>query len=148
MIFMFDMIAHRLFIGSVQCLCASCICILCLYSVFFHLLFLFYSTILLPYFPVFFLCIHACTPMCATSSLAIRLEVSILGGPYIFGGPYLFGDLHLFGGVFDRLGLDHPDTSIPAASKMVPLIFRDQNYVSSAIHFVCVYTPCLYTRYT
>jgi len=31
---MFDILAHRLFIGSVQCLCASC------------------------------LCIHACTPMC------------------------------------------------------------------------------------
>jgi len=38
---MFDIIAHRLFIGSVQCLCASWLCILCLYSVFFHLLFLF-----------------------------------------------------------------------------------------------------------
>ncbi len=25
---------------------------------------------------------------------------------------------------------------------------RDQNYVSGDIHFVCVYTPCLYTRYT
>ena len=25
---------------------------------------------------------------------------------------------------------------------------RDQNYVSNAIHFVCVYTPCLYIRYT
>jgi hypothetical protein len=38
--------------------------------------------------------------------------------------------------------------SIPAASKMAPLIFRDQNYVSRDLHFVCVYTPCLYTRYT
>jgi hypothetical protein len=28
------------------------------------------------------------------------------------------------------------------------LIFRDQNYVSNAINFVCVYTPCLYTQYT
>ena len=45
-------------------------------------------------------------------------------------------------------GLDHPDTSIPTASLMAPLIFRDQNYVSRDIHFVCVYTPCLYTRYT
>ena len=29
--------------------------------------------------------------------------------------------------------LDHPDTSIPAASKMAQLIFRDQNYVSSCV---------------
>jgi len=41
-----------------------------------------------------------------------------------------------------------PLTSLPAASKLAQLIFRDQNYVSSAIHFVCVYTPFLYTRYT
>ena len=27
-------------------------------------------------------------PLCATSSLAIRLEGSIFGGPYIFGGTY------------------------------------------------------------
>ena len=26
---MFDILAHRLFIGSVQCLCASCLCTLC-----------------------------------------------------------------------------------------------------------------------
>jgi hypothetical protein len=34
------------------------------------------------------------------------------------------------------------------ATKMAQLFFRDQNYVSSAIHFVCVYTLRLYTRYT
>jgi hypothetical protein len=28
------------------------------------------------------------------------------------------------------------------------LILRDQNYASSATHFVYIYTPCLYTRYT
>jgi hypothetical protein len=94
MIFMFDTVTsclpfyfpHRLFIGSVQCLCASCICILWLYSVFSHLLFLFF---LVHTSCVFFLCIHACT-LCATSSLAIRFEGSIFGGSYIFGGTYLF----------------------------------------------------------
>ena len=44
-------------------------------------------------------------------------------------------------------GLDHPDTSIPAASKMAQLIFRDQNYVSSAIHFICVYTMSIHLIY-
>ena len=44
-------------------------------------------------------------------------------------------------------GLDHPDTSIPAASKMALLIFRDQNYVSSAIHFICVYTMSIHLIY-
>jgi hypothetical protein len=40
-------------------------------------------------------------------------------------------------------------TSLPdAPKKLAKLIFRDQNYVSSAIHFVCVYTPCLCARYT
>ena len=85
MIFMFDIIAHILFIGNVQCLCASCIYILCLYSVFFQL-FLFYSIILLAYFSS--VSMHA--PLCATSSLTIRLERSILGSQYIFGGTYQF----------------------------------------------------------
>ena len=44
-------------------------------------------------------------------------------------------------------GLDHPDTSIPGASKMAQLIFRDQNYVSSAIHFICVYTMSIHLIY-
>ncbi|MFN9902154.1 MAG: hypothetical protein ACK55Z_25905, partial [bacterium] len=69
------------------------------------------------------------------------MEGSIFGGPYIsggpyifggpisvFGGPYIFGGLYLSGGLY--LFEDYPDTSIPAASKMAPLIFRDQNYVS------------------
>ena len=77
MISMFDIIAHRLFIGSIHVtstcigpnsprlipklslsLCASCICILCLYSVFFHLLFLFiphaYFLRIFPLYP----CMH------------------------------------------------------------------------------------------
>ena len=44
-------------------------------------------------------------------------------------------------------GLDHPDTSIPGASKMAQLIFRDQNYVSSAIYFICVYTMSIHLIY-
>ena len=78
---------------------------------------------------------------------------------YLAGHLYLEGHIYLEGHLYLKTyiclegsslvyGLDHPDTSIPAASKMAQLIFRDQNYVSSAIHFVCVYTPCLYTRYT
>ena len=55
---------------------------------------------------------------------------------------FFFFSAFLFG------GMDHPDTSIPAASKMAQLIFRDHNYVSSTIHFACIYTPCLYARYT
>ena len=43
-------------------------------------------------------------------------------------------------------GLDHPDTSIPAASKMAQVIFRDQNYVSSDIHFVwSIYTMSIHS---
>jgi hypothetical protein len=74
-------------------------------------------------------------------------SVFVLWRALYLEGP-IFGDLYLFGGVFARLSLDHPDTSIPAASKKATLIFRDQNYVFRDIHFVCVYTPCLYTRYT
>ena len=66
---------------------------------------------------VFVLCVFFFTP--------IRLEGSIFGGPYISGGPYIFGGLYLYGGLY--LFEDYPDTSIPAASKMAPLIFRDQN---------------------
>ena len=44
-------------------------------------------------------------------------------------------------------GLDHPETSMPAASKMAQLIFRDQNYVSSAIHFISVYTMSMHLIY-
>ena len=83
--------------------------------------------------------------------------------PCVWRALYLEGHIHLAGHIsldayiclegsslVSRFvyGLDHPDTSIPTASKMAPLIFRDQNYVSRDIHFVCVYTPCLYTRYT
>jgi hypothetical protein len=32
-------------------------------------------------------------------------------------------------------------TPLPPATKMAQLMFRDQKYVSSAIHFVYVYTP-------
>jgi len=58
----------------------------------------------------------------------------------VFGGPYIY--------LRTRRSSDPPDTSIPAASKIAQIDLRDQNYVSSDIHFVCVYTPCLYTRYT
>ena len=68
----------------------------------------------------------------------IRLEGSILGEPYISGGPYIFGgpSLYLEGHIYlegynlsggPYLFEDYSDTSIPAASKMAPLIFRDQN---------------------
>jgi hypothetical protein len=53
----------------------------------------FYSScILLAYFSS----VSMPAPLCATSSLAIRLEDSIFGEPYIFGGTYLFGGLFLF----------------------------------------------------
>jgi hypothetical protein len=41
-----------------------------------------------------------------------------------------------------------PLTRYQLRQKWAQLIFSYQNYVSSAIHFVCIYTPCLYTRYT
>ena len=52
------------------------VCIIYLYSVF----------ILLAYFSY----VSMYTPLCATSSLAICLEGSIFGGPYIFEGTCLF----------------------------------------------------------
>jgi hypothetical protein len=88
------------------------------------------------------------------------LEGSIFGGSYIFGGTYLSGGFYPFWGLLVRscsFLLFRPrspwyfDTScvnngsIDLSSIMASLIFRDQNYVSSAIHFVCLYTR-LYTR--
>jgi hypothetical protein len=92
---MFDILAHSLFIGSVQCLCASCLCILCfkfcfcknnkrLIDVFVLCAFppplSFYSSCIL------FSSVSMHAPLCATSSLAIRLEWS---------APYLEGPIHL-----------------------------------------------------
>ena len=62
--------------------------------------------------------------------------------PYVWRALYLEGHIYLeayicLEGSSLVQGLDHPDTSIPAASKMATLIFRDQNYVSRDIHFVC-----------
>ena len=77
---MFDILAHRLFIGSEQCLCASWLCILC-FSTSSFFLFLLHTCC------VFFLCIHA--PLCATSSLpsvwrALYLEVPIYLAEHIY----------------------------------------------------------------
>ena len=69
---------------------------------FFHLLYLFiphaYFLRIFPLYP----CMH---PLCATSSLAIRLEGSIFGGPYIFGVTYfvwraIYSEGSTLGGLF------------------------------------------------
>jgi hypothetical protein len=75
---MFDILAHRLFLGTVQCLCASCLCILCLYSVFFHLLFLFIP-------PAYFFPLSPC----------IHPYVLHHPSPSVWRAPYLEGPIHL-----------------------------------------------------
>jgi hypothetical protein len=56
---------------------------------------------------------------------------------------------HLFGGLFeDHRTYHRSHPALATSTKLAQSIFRDQNYVSSAIHFVCVYTLCLYTLYT
>ena len=132
--FFLSVIAHRLIIGSVHCLCASCICIL--YSIYDPP-----PTLILPAYFYFSLYAHpyvlSLSKDYLIGGLSIWRAISIWRAPSFFLPPCSF--LSFF------YGLDHPDTSIPAASKITQLIFRDQDYVSSNIHFVCVYTPCLYT---
>jgi hypothetical protein len=75
------------------------------------------------------------------------------GGLYIWRAIYTWRAISIWRPIFvwraPRSSKDWITLTLrPTASKMAQLIFRDQNYVSSAIHFVCVYTPCLYTRYT
>ena len=83
---MFDIIAHRLFIGSVQCLCASWLYILCLYSVFFHLIFFLF---LMHTSCVFSLCIHACTPMWYI------IPHHTFGGLYIWRAIYIWRSISI-----------------------------------------------------
>jgi hypothetical protein len=90
---MFDILAHRLFYWE----CTVSVCIMTLYSVLVLCVFppplsFYSSSILLAYFSS--VSMHA--PLCATSSLTIRLEDSIFGGPYIFGGTSLFGGFYPF----------------------------------------------------
>ena len=87
---MFDILAHRLFIGSVQCLCARdsvfCVCTLCF---FFHPIRLEGSIFWGPY-------IYLEGHIYIWRVIYIWRAISIFGGPYIFGEPYLFGGLYLF----------------------------------------------------
>ena len=74
--------------------------------------------------------------------------------PHTFGGLYIWRAIYIWRTISVWRALRSSKAwiiltlSIPAASKMASLIFRDQNDVFRDIHFVCVYTPCLYTRYT
>jgi hypothetical protein len=67
--------------------------------------------------------------------LYLRIRAICLEGSYLLLFPFL-----------RILSLNFSPLAV--ATKMAQLIFRDQNYLSSAIHFVCVYTLCLHTRYT
>ena len=73
-----DFHVHRLFIGNVQCLCASCLCILCLYSVFFHLPFFFIP-------PAYFFPLYPC----------IHPYVLHHPSPSVWRAPYLEGPIYL-----------------------------------------------------
>ena len=74
--------------------------------------------------------------------------------PHTFGGIYIWRTIYIWRPISVRRALRSSKTwiiltlSIPSTSKMATLIFRDLNYVFRDIHFVCAYTPCLYTRYT
>ena len=112
MISMFDIIAHRLFIGSIHVtstcigpnsprlipklslsLCASCICILCLYSVFFHLLFLFIPP---AYFFPLYPCMHP--------YVLHHPSPSVWRAPYL-EGPICLAEHILSGGLSPRRAL-------------------------------------------
>ena len=90
---MFDILAHRLFIGSVQCLCASCLCILCFYSVFFHLLFLFIPP---AYFFPLYPCMHP--------YVLHHPSPSVWRAPYL-EGPICLAEHILSGGLSTRRAL-------------------------------------------
>ena len=90
---MFDILAHRLFIGRVQCLCASCLCVLCFYSVFFHLLLLFIPP---AYFFPLYPCMHP--------YVLHHPSPSVWRAPYL-EGPICLAEHILSGGLSTRRAL-------------------------------------------
>jgi hypothetical protein len=109
---MFDILAHRLFIGSEQCLCASWLCILC-FSTSSFFLFLLHTSC------VFFLCIHACPPLCYI------IPRHPFGGLYIWRSLYIWRNISIWRAL-SVLRAPSSFLFFPSSKASIPLTLRYQ----------------------